>query len=483
VYVFLAEPGTNLPPRYGPSWFNPKPFFATDVTDWDTTQPLAFGPDGVVGFPGPLAELPAGHYRAQAVVRLNPDTARIGNGEGNAYGPAVDVTVDPAKGGSFPLVIDAIEHLSEPRPAEGVTYIEVPSPLLSAFHKRPIVMRAGMVLPPAARSADRDPALKWPSLYIIPGFGGDHRSAGNMARRSGGFGSDFVRILLDPDCGTGHHVFADSANNGPRGQALIEELIPYVEAHFPVIADPGARLVNGHSSGGWSSLWLQVAYPDAFGGVWSTSPDPVDFRDFQRIDLYAPGANMFHDPNGQRRPLARRGETPFIWYDDFSRMEDVIGPGGQLHSFEAVFSPRGDDGQPRPLWDRKTGDVDPVTAAAWKPYDIRLVLEERWPEIGPKLKGKLHVVTGSLDTFYLEGAVKLLKESLEKLGSDAEVRIVPGRDHSSIMDQALNDAMDAQMRQTIARFRPDLSEKKPATPPAEAAPKRAEPVGAATGAP
>ena len=113
--------------------------------------------------------------------------------------------------------------------------------------------------------------------------------------------------------------------------------------------------------------------------------------------------------DGQRRPIARRGTRPVLFFDDFSRMEDVIGDGGQLHSFEAVFSPLGPDGRPRPLWDRATGAIDPEVAKAWEAYDIRLVLERNWTTLGPKLAGKLHVITAELDTFYLEGAVKLLK--------------------------------------------------------------------------
>jgi hypothetical protein len=188
-----------------------------------------------------------------------------------------------------------------------------------------------------------------------------------------------------------------------------------------------------------------VAYPDFFGGTWSTSPDPVDFRDVQRINIYAAGENMFRDHGGKRRPIARMGNTPTLFYDSFSRMDDVIGWGGQLRSFEAVFSPVDETGRPRKLWDRKTGAIDQTVAKAWERYDIRLVLERNWPTLGPRLKGKLHVITGGLDTFYLEGAVRLLKESLAKLGSDAVVEIVPKRDHGSLMDQTLARRLDREM--------------------------------------
>jgi pimeloyl-ACP methyl ester carboxylesterase len=234
----------------------------------------------------------------------------------------------------------------------------------------------------------------------------------------------------------------------------VEEFIPHIEKTFPVIAEPGARLLTGHSSGGWSSLWLQVAYPDVFGGTWSTSPDPVDFRDFQKIDLYVPGENMFRDRQGGRRPIARMGKTAAIWYDDFSRMDDVIGWGGQLGSFEAVFSPLDKDGRPRKLWDRTTGAIDAEVARAWEAYDIRLVLERNWPRLGPKLKGKLHVITGGLDTFYLEGAVERLKESLARLGSDAVVEIIPGKDHGTVLDRAMADRISGEMRAKVAAWLP-----------------------------
>ena len=137
-----------------------------------------------------------------------------------------------------------------------------------------------------------------------------------------------------------------------------------------------------------------------------------------------------------------------LWYEDFSRMDDVIARGGQLRSFEAVFSPRGDDGQPRRLWDRRTGLIDPEVARTWQAYDIRLVLEKNWSQLAPLLSGKLHIYTGSLDTFYLEGAVRLLAQSLHQLGSDATVDIVEGKDHGTLLSGDL-----------LARIRAEMSDK------------------------
>jgi S-formylglutathione hydrolase FrmB len=132
-------------------------------------------------------------------------------------------------------------------------------------------------------------------------------------------------------------------------------------------------------------------------------------------------------------------------------MEVVLGRGGQLASFEAVFSPRQENGQPRPLWDRQTGAVDPETAKAWERYDINLVLERNWSRLEPKLRGKLHIYMGSLDTFYLEGATIKVKETLARLGSDAKVEIFPGKDHGSLLSRELLERIRKEMADQFRR--------------------------------
>lgn len=208
----------------------------------------------------------------------------------------------------------------------------------------------------------------------------------------------------------------------------MEELIPAVEAKYRGMGSRH-RYLTGVSSGGWSSIWLQVNYPDQFNGCWAHCPDPVDFRDFQRVNLYQPGSSMFVDESGARRPIARYQDRVLLFYDDFVQREEVLGSGGQIACFEAMFSPRGKDGAPRRVFDRRTGGVDSDIAKTWERFDIRLVLERRWKDLKDRLAGKLHIYAGEKDTFYLEGAVRLLKESLAALGSDAEVKIVAGMSH------------------------------------------------------
>ena len=432
------------PPRL--NWFTPYPFYAQEVTKWLPETPLKFEPQ--YGLPQSWDKLPKEKYYLQAVLDRDLGGMNFYTSPGNAY--SLPVVVDLTAGPRGPIKLD-IERVIPERKVEGkgrVKIVEMESKLLSDFHKKPIKLRAGVVQP---KSFDKEPTKRYPVIYEIPGFGGNHTGAFFAENRNATevAGVEMLYVVLEPSCRLGHHVFADSENNGPVGKALVEEFIPHIEAKFRGVGKPGARFVTGHSSGGWSSLWLQVTYPDFFGGTWSTAPDPVDFRDFQRVNIYDPKDNLFVDEKGEPRPLARKGKQILVRYKPFNDMEVVMGRGGQLFSFEAVFSPKGPDGKPMPLWNRTTGVIDPAVAKNWERYDIRLVLERNWKTLGPKLKGKLHVYMGAEDTFYLEGATRYLQQSLKTLGSDAVVEIFPGRDHGNLMDAAMRQRIASEMAKAL----------------------------------
>ncbi len=450
VYVMLFKQDVKEL-RPGPSWIGTDPFFAVDVKDWQPDRPLVLNAKAL-SFPVATDKVAKATYSIQAVMDFNRGDRSFSTSEGNGYSRTVRRELDGATAGTVELRIDQVYKAKPFAETDRVKLVDIESKLLTAFHGRSTRLRAGVVLP---RSYASEPRRRYPVVYEIPGFGGRHYGAHGAAERDATnvAGVEMIYVVLDPDCPLGHHVFADSANNGPCGRALIEELIPHLEAKYRGMGTAQARFVTGHSSGGWSSLWLQVTYPDSFNGVWSTSPDPIDFRDFQRIDLTKPDANMFLDAKGERRPIARAGGKPILYYRPFSDMEEVMGHGGQLASFEAVFSARGKDGRPRKLWDRATGAIDAEVAKSWDRYDIRIVLERNWKTLGPKLAGKLHIWTGGEDTFYLEGAVKLLKESLRRLGSDADVEIIPGRTHG-LRDKAILDRIARQMAERYRLTRP-----------------------------
>ena len=444
VYVTIRP--TPVSPPVGLNWVKPEPGLAKDVKGWKPGEPLVIDAKAIA-YPAPLADLKPGDYHVCAVMDRDLGGVDFLSSPGNVYSKALAVKLDPKASGTIELKLDQVAKPREFKETGSVKLVDIESKLLTQFHGSPMRMRAGVVLPP---SFGKEPNRKYPVVYEVTGFGGNHFGAGGAAAREAWAVGDteMIWVVLDANCRLGHHVFADSANNGPVGTALVEELIPHIEK---VYRGSGVRFTTGHSSGGWSSLWLQVAYPDTFSGCWSTAPDPVDFRDFQMIDIYTKDANAFTDASGNLRPLLRRDGKPILFFQQFSDMEEFMSRGGQLGSFDAVFSPRGADGKPKRLWDRKTGAIDPAVAKEWEKYDIRLVLERNWKTLGPKLAGKIHVFMGEEDTFYLDGATRLLKESLAALKSDAVVELFPKRHHGNLVDAALRKRMNAEMAAALRK--------------------------------
>jgi S-formylglutathione hydrolase FrmB len=321
-------------------------------------------------------------------------------------------------------------------------------------------MRGWVLLPPGY---EKHPAEKYPTVYFTHGFGGtlpglraryapvlyDRMKQGKMP--------EMIWVLLDESSPTGTHEFADSVNNGPWGTALTSELIPQIEAHYRMDSRASGRFLQGHSSGGWATLWLQTHYPKIFGGTWSTSPDPSDFHFFSTIDLYAKDANFYRDSNGAATPILRDHGQARATMQQLAGLESVLGDyGGQLGSFEWVFSPRGPDGCPQHLFNRVTGAIDPGVASYWHThYDIVEYLGRNWNSIGPDLRGKIHLVVGTDDTFYLDGAAHSLESALNRLGGQPHFTFLPGRSHFNVYlvgeDRfALFDQIAAEMYQ-VAR--------------------------------
>ena len=277
------------------------------------------------------------------------------------------------------------------------------SPALTQFWGRSMHIRAWVLLPPGYND---HPKQRYPTVYFTHGFGGTMEynkftAAMLYQRMAEGEMPPMIWVLLDESSPRGTHEFADSVNNGPWGQALTQEAIPALEREYRMDAKPSGRFLNGHSSGGWATLWLQVTYPKIFGGTWSTSPDPSDFHDFTGIDLYAAHANAYRKPDGTPYPIIRDKGKVMATFQELTQLEDVLGHyGGQIRSFDWVFSPRGQGGRPEPMFNHYTGDVDPAVVAYWQQhYDIAYRVAQQWPTIGHDLRGKVHCTSARQTRF------------------------------------------------------------------------------------
>ena len=370
---------------------------AREVSHWAPGTVVDIDADRIA-FPAGYSQLPPGDYDVQAVLDVNHDYNYTGRGPGDLVSAVVKV--------HLPAAVIPTLTLAEALPPEDpwdvshasaavqsrvkaahahATLVHFVSPSLSAFWGRPITMRGWVLTPPGY---DANDAKHYPTVYYTQGFGGNNdRVLGPLSNvykaMADGQMPPMIWVFLDESSPTGTHEFADSVNNGPWGHALTTELIPHLESQYRMDADVNGRFLNGHSSGGWATLWLQTRYPKIFGGTWSTSPDPSDFHDFTGIDLYAFDANVYHHKDGSAYPLVRDHDKVLGTFEQFAKMERVLGPyGGQLASFEWVFSPRGKDGRPEPMFNRDTGDVYPAVVRYWRDhYDIAWRLQHQWKSL------------------------------------------------------------------------------------------------------
>jgi S-formylglutathione hydrolase FrmB len=428
-------------------------------------QTISVDADDLV-FPGPLSNARSGDYEAQAVLDVGHTYNYSGRTPGDlesevaalpAWNPQQQVPPALTLTITVPEPPDPLSNA--PDLLSALEQVDFRSPVLSRFWGRDIHMKAWVLLPPGYRShPGSHSGQHYPTVYFTHGFGDTLASLRSRyapflyQRMQSGKMPQMIWVLLDQSSLTGTHEFADGVNNGPWGTALTTELIPYLEAHYRMDARSSGRFLQGHSSGGWATLWLQTAYPKIFGGTWSTSPDPSDFHAFSTIDLYAANANMYHREDGSAQPIVRMHTKVLATMEQLAHLEAVLGDyGGQLSSFEWVFSPRGPDGRPLEMFNRATGAVDPKVVEYWgEHYDIARRIETHWTSLAPDLRGKIHLFVGTDDTFYLDGAAHRLQALLDRLQGQAQFNFVPGRTHFDLYQEgddrnALFDRIGAEM--------------------------------------
>ena len=450
VLLFLSQSGEREPRRA--NYFRLPATYAVNVTnllpnDLAVFLPAKFRAVDALAYPEAMDRLPAGTYYTQAVIDVDNTRANYNDGQGNLYSGVVRCELNGTRGGTIEMVTDRVVRETPPLDTDWVKLVEIRSRLLSDFHGREVKLRAAIILP---SSYHEKVGEKFPAVYVIPGFGGTHRMAWEWIQSPAGqkwqrgeVPLQMLRVVLDPEVPLGHSGFANSANNGPVGDALVKELIPEIEKRFRCLPEARARFVMGHSSGGWAALWLQISYSDLFGSCWSTAPDPVDFRAFQTVNIYE-DRNGHWTREGLARPVARNRTSVALTIGQLDQWEHVTGWGGQLDSFNAVFSPRGTDGRPRRLMDKISGIIDREVAEHWKRYDIRHVLQENWSALGPELAGKLHVIAADEDSYYLDGAVEFLRDFLKTTRFGGYVEVVPG-DHRSFLTDEFRDRIDREI--------------------------------------
>lgn len=425
--------------------------------------------DKAFGFPiRRLSDVPKGDYFVQAIinryetfnlktghsVKLPPDQ---GEGQqwnrkpGNFYSKPQKISVP--SGHVVEIVMDQkIPPIEPPKDTKYIKHLRIQSQKLTEFWGRPMYLGAHVLVP---EGFDEHPNAHYPIMifhgHFPDDFGGFSETApdpnmdtSDYSARFGIYGykkfqaqesynfykqwisKNFPRFLIveiqhaNPYYDDSYAV--NSANLGPYGDAIMYELLPEIEKRFRGIGEGWARFTYGGSTGGWEALAVQMFYPDEFNGCFAACPDPIDFRAYCLVDLYKDKNAYFYESDFKKLPKPSHrdylGQIQSTMQES-NHFELALGTksrsGQQWDIWEAVYSPQGEDGYPKRIFDKETGDIDKEVANYWKEnYDLRYILERDWATLGPKLKGKIHIYCGDMDNYYLNNAVYLMEDFLKK---------------------------------------------------------------------
>ncbi|WP_036196296.1 alpha/beta hydrolase-fold protein [Maribacter antarcticus] len=456
--------------------------------------------DTVFGYPfSSLAEVPPGEYNVQALLNVyetfdlaTGQTVKLpmDNGEGqqwqrspgNLYSKPFKIRVADNGISNVDVVMDqVIPPIEEPKDTEWIKHIKIKSKKLSTFWGRDMFLGAHILLP---KGFKEHPEAKYP-LMVFQGhfpsdFGGFRTTPPdpnmepvyserfslegyNVIQQQEAYDfykrwnePDFPRMLIieiqHPTPYYDDSYAVNSASQGPYGDAITYELIPYIEKEFRGLGQGWSRFLYGGSTGGWESLAVQVKYPEEYNGCFAACPDPIDFRAYTLTNIYEDdNAYYYESANKKLEVPAHRDYLGNIQSTlrQGNHLELVLGDrsrsGQQWDIWEATYSPQGEDGYPVRIWDKMTGDIDHSVAEYWKEnYDLRHILERDWDKLGENLKGKIHIYCGDMDNYYLNNAVYLMEDFLESTSEpyyDGEVLYGDRAEHCWNGDPELPNAI------------------------------------------
>ncbi len=421
------------------------------------------------GYPLPsISEIPAGEYWIQAlfhryetfhradghIVKLPMDRGegqRWNRAPGNLYSIPQKLRIDPQKDEMINITLDEkIPPIPEPKDRKYIKHVKIKSKLLTEFWGVPMHLGAFVLLPegfdehPEARyplvinhghfpstfsgfrEAPPDPNLEpvFSQRFMLEGY---NKTVQEYAHKfyKDWISKEFPRMVIieiqhaNPYYDDSYAV--NSANLGPYGDAITYELIPYIEKKFRCLGEGWARFLYGGSTGGWEALAAQVFYPSEYNGCYAACPDPIDFRAYGIVNIYEQENAYYVESRwkrttkpGRRNYLGEIGSS----LEEMNHRELALGTnsrsGDQWDIWQAVYSPVGKGGYPKPIWNKLTGDIDHSVAEYWREnYDLRYILQRDWKTLGPKLKGKIHIYCGDMDNYYLNNAVYLMEGFLE----------------------------------------------------------------------
>jgi S-formylglutathione hydrolase FrmB len=253
---------------------------------------------------------------------------------------------------------------------------------------------------------------RYPAIYVLHAMTGQARAWFNVSPFTPSFGEEIealapeaLVVLVDGFTALGGAQWIDSAPIGSYGRYLCEDVVGFVDARFPTLADRAHRGIAGKSSGGFGAAVWSLLRPDLFGGFASHAGDalfevtlaPELAAAAQALrNLYGGSFEAFWDDFRSGRPVLDNRTDPLL--------QNVYATAAAFSGCELPFR-------------LDTGAIIPEIFDRWLAWDpVRLAAAH--PEAAAGLKGAW-IDAGSNDEYRLDLGAVALHDALVAAGTSA----------------------------------------------------------------
>jgi S-formylglutathione hydrolase FrmB len=265
-----------------------------------------------------------------------------------------------------------------------------------------------------------DTSRRYPTVYVIQGMTGMVGAWFNTAPWTQSYADaidrlslDAVVVLVDAFTAVGGSQFVDSPGTGKYHSYLCDELVPFVDARYPTLAEGARRGIQGKSSGGYGAMITPLLRPDLFGALATHAGDALFevcyLRDF------APAARALRERYG--------GSYDRFWQDFrsgrpvFSEKTDEVLV--NAYAMAAAYSAR-DDGSVELPFDVETGELILEAWERWLAFDpVRMAREPRHAATLRGLRG-IWIDAGSSDDYFLDLGATAFHQAVADAGVRAD---------------------------------------------------------------
>ena len=215
-----------------------------------------------------------------------------------------------------------------------------------------------------------------------------------------------VVVFADAWTSLGGAQFINSPGVGAYSDYLCDEVVPFVDARYPVRREAGGRGVAGHSSGGYGALVNAMLRPDVFGALSSRAGDAL--FEVSMVPDFARAAKLLRDGfDGSIETFLEAFRTRERF--DYGRFGLLL----TVYAAAAAYS-ADEDGRVQLPFDTRTGRILPEVFSRWLAWDP-VEMAARHAEA---LRGmvRIHLEAGRRDEVNLDLGAQALSDEFTRLG-------------------------------------------------------------------